>query len=112
MTTSRERVTMALNHQQPDRTPLDVGATSVTGIAASALHRLRQALRLPQRTVTVHEPYQMLGRVDDDVLDALGIDVIGLWDGGTLFGWLPGRRLAAVHPVRRHTGAGARAVQH
>lgn len=87
MTTSRERVTMALNHQQPDRTPLDVGATSVTGIAASALHRLRQALRLPQRTVTVHEPYQMLGRVDDDVLDALGIDVIGLWDGGTLFGY-------------------------
>jgi len=78
---------MALNHQQPDRVPLDMGATSVTGIAASSLHRLRQALGLPRRTVTVHEPFQMLGFVEDDVLDALGVDVIGLWDDGTLFGY-------------------------
>ncbi len=87
MTTSRERVLQSLNHQQPDRTPLDLGSTSVTGIAAASLDRLRQALGLEPRTVHVHEPYQMLGQVDDDVLDALGVDIVGLFDGGTLFGF-------------------------
>jgi len=87
MTTSRERVLRALNHQQPDRVPLDLGATNVTGIAASSLHRLREALGLPHRLVRVHEPYQMLGYVDDDVLDALGVDVVGLSLDDTFFGF-------------------------
>ncbi|MFH1086563.1 MAG: uroporphyrinogen decarboxylase family protein, partial [Chloroflexota bacterium] len=34
-----------------------------------------------------HEPYQMLGRVDDDVLDALGVDIVGLSDDNTMFGF-------------------------
>ncbi|MBC7237503.1 MAG: methyltransferase, partial [Chloroflexi bacterium] len=87
MTTSRERVILALNHEQPDKVPLDLGATAVTGIAASALYRLREALGLEQRPVKVHEPYQMLGKVEDDVLDALGVDVIGLSDDQTFFGF-------------------------
>jgi hypothetical protein len=87
MTTSRERVIRSLNHQQPDRIPLDIGSTAVSGIAASSLHRLRAALGLKARTVRVHEPFQMLGKVEEDVLDALGIDVVGLSDDGTLFGY-------------------------
>ena len=87
MVTSRERVIRALNHQTPDRVPLDLGATNVTGIAASALYRLRAALGLEQRPVQVHEPFQMLGRVEDDVLDALGVDIIGLSDDSTFFGF-------------------------
>jgi hypothetical protein len=87
MTTSRERVIETLNHREPDRVPLDLGSTAVTGIAAAALHRLREALGLEQRPVKVHEPYQMLGQVDDDVLDALGVDVIGLADDVTMFGF-------------------------
>jgi hypothetical protein len=87
MATSRQRVIQALNHQTPDRVPLDLGSTAVTGISASALHRLRQALGLPERTVKVHEPYQMLGFVDDDVLEALGVDIIGLTDDNTMFGF-------------------------
>ena len=100
---SRERVIAALNHQQPDRVPLDLGATAVTGISAAALHRLRHALRLAERTVRVHEPYQMLGQVDHDVLDAVGGDVLGLLDELTMFGfpyreWKP-FRLADGTPV-------------
>ena len=87
MVTSRERVWRALNHQAPDRVPLDLGSTAVTGIAASALYRLRRALGLEERPVRVYEPYQMLGEVEDDVLDALGIDVVGLRDEGTFFGY-------------------------
>ena len=90
MMTSRERVIAALNHQQPDRVPLDLGSTAVTGIAASALHRLRRSLGLEDRRVRVHEPYQMLGEVDDDVLDALGVDVVGLSTDATFFGFPQG----------------------
>ena len=87
MLTSRERVVKALSHQVPDRVPLDLGATNVTGIAASALYRLQAALGLEQHAVKVHEPYQMLGRVEDEVLNALGVDIIGLSDDGTFFGF-------------------------
>lgn len=87
MMTSRERVAAALAHRQPDCVPLDLGSTAVTGIAASALYRLREALGLEVRPVQVYEPYQMLGRVDEDVLDAIGADWVGLSDTGTFFGF-------------------------
>lgn len=38
--TSRERVTMALNHEEPDRIPIDFGGSRITGIAAVAYKRL------------------------------------------------------------------------
>ena len=38
--TSRERLRMAIHHQQPDRPPLDLGSTLVTGIQAGAYARL------------------------------------------------------------------------
>ncbi len=87
MTTSRERVMTALNHEAPDCVPLDLGSTAVTGIAASALCRLREAYDLEEKRIKVHEPYQMLGEVDDDVMDVLGIDVVGLSDDSTFFGF-------------------------
>lgn len=91
---SRERVQKALNHQQPDKVPVDLGATPVTGISAAALDRLRKALALENKTVKVHEPFQLLGFVEDDVLNAVGGDVIGLWSPSTFFsyrntGWKP-----------------------
>ena len=46
--TSRERVQQSINHQQPDRVALDLGATPVSGIAASTLQKLRVALGLSE----------------------------------------------------------------
>jgi hypothetical protein len=87
--TSRERVNHALNHQQPDRVPVDLGASAVTGMQADTVYKLRQALGLdaPGTPVKVVEPYQMLGEIKPDLMDALGIDVIGLAKPGTLFGF-------------------------
>ncbi|TWT82478.1 methylcobalamin:coenzyme M methyltransferase [Planctomycetes bacterium CA13] len=87
MMTPRERLRATLNHQQPDRVCLDLGATWVTGIAASAYARLRAALNLPERPPKVHEPYQLLGFVEEDVRQALGVDVVGLWGRSTIFGF-------------------------
>jgi hypothetical protein len=86
---ARERIAKALNHQEPDRVPLDIGATAVTGISVSVLSRLRLALGLddPGDRVKIAEPYQMLGEVTDDLREALGIDTTGLVGRTNLFGF-------------------------
>lgn len=84
---SRERLQAALNHQQPDRVPVDFGATFVTGIHVSVVHQLRQRLLgEPGYRVKVTEPYQMLGEIDDRLREALGIDVIGSLARCSIFG--------------------------
>jgi hypothetical protein len=87
--TSRERVLTALDHRQPDRVPLDLGASAVTGMHASSVYRLRQSLGLDESgtPVKVIEPYQMLGEIERDLMDALGVDVVGLGKRETFFGF-------------------------
>lgn len=85
--TPRERLLASLNHKQPDRVPVDLGATGVTGIHASVVAALRDRYGLAKRPVKVHEPYQMLGLVEDDLADAMGLDVAGISAPKTLFGF-------------------------
>lgn len=89
MTTSRQRVEKALNHQTPDQVPLDLGASAVTGMHVSSVYKLRQALRLdaPGTPVKVVEPYQLLGEIKPDLLSALGVDVVGLISPRNMFGF-------------------------
>lgn len=85
---SRERLQTALNHQQPDRVPVDFGSTSVTGMHVETVHRLRLALTGDTSwRVKVVEPYQMLGEIDAELRQALGIDVVGLAPRKTMFGF-------------------------
>ena len=69
--TPRQRVLAALNHQQPDRVPIDFGAHRSSGIAAIAYRKLRKALGLPERAVRVYDPVQQLAIIDEDVLAAV-----------------------------------------
>jgi len=87
--TSRERVLEALNHKEPDRVPLDLGGSVLTGMHASSVYKLRQALKLddPGTPVKVMDPYQMLGEVEMDLVDALGVDVVQVPAATTLFGY-------------------------
>ena len=68
---------------------MDLGGSPTSGIHVSALYRLRQALGLdgPGTPVKVIEPYQMLGEVTPDLMEALGIDVVGLGGSKTMFGF-------------------------
>jgi hypothetical protein len=93
MITSRERVARALDHQEPDRIPFDLGGSSVTGVHVSTVYRLRQALGLdpPGTPVKVTRPYLMLGEIKPDLVDALGIDVLPLTGTGNMFGLKPER---------------------
>jgi uroporphyrinogen-III decarboxylase len=85
--TSRERFLTALNHREPDRIPIDFGATGVTGVHASVVAQLRDHFGLERRPVKVHEPYQMLALVEQDLADAMGLDVEGVFGAKTLFGF-------------------------
>lgn len=87
--TSRDRVARALNHQLPDKVPLDLGGTAVTGMHVSSVYLLRQALGLdePGTPVKVIEPYQMLGEIKPDLIEALGVDTVPLSGQKTMFGF-------------------------
>ena len=89
MMTSRERVHLALSHQEADRIPLDLGGSPTSGMHVSVVYALRQALGLdsPGTPVKVIEPYQMLGEIAPDLIDALGVDVMPLGGGTTMFGF-------------------------
>src|ERR1017187_10234824 len=86
-TASRERIIAALNHKRPDRIPIDFGATMVTGVHASCVAELRDHYRLEKRPVRIHEPFQMLAVLDDDLQDAMGLDVVGVFARNTMFGF-------------------------
>lgn len=73
---SRERVRRAINHQEPDRVPIDLGASRPTGIHSEAYARLRKALGVNSSPVRVFDLFQMLGEVELAVVDKLGIDVL------------------------------------
>jgi hypothetical protein len=85
--TQRERVLTALNHRAPDRIPIDFGGSAVTGMHASCVADLRDYYGLEKRPVRVHEPYQMLGWIDQDLKQAMGIDVDGVFPRVTMFGF-------------------------
>jgi hypothetical protein len=89
MLSSRERVRLALEHREPDRLPIDLGATNVSGMHVDTVYRLRQALELdpPGTPVKVIEPFQMLGEIQTDLLNALGIDAVAVSGTGTAFGF-------------------------
>ena len=86
--TSRQRLAATLNHQEPDRLCVDFGAGFQTGMGAGAVRRLREALFGPgQHRVKITEPYQMLGELDEELRQALGLDVVGVHGPGTMFGF-------------------------
>jgi hypothetical protein len=86
---SRDRVILALNHQESEKIPIDLGGSYVTGMHVSTVYALRQALKLdpPGTPVKIIEPYQMLGEISPDLQNTLGIDIVGLNSNKTMFGY-------------------------
>jgi hypothetical protein len=84
---SKKRIRETLHHRQPDQVPVDFGGTAVTGMHVSCVAALRDFYGLERRPVKVHDPYQMLGWIDDDLKKAVGIDVEGVFPPETIFGF-------------------------
>ena len=75
----RERVLTALSHQEPDRVPIDLGGCCVTSITVLTYRAFRRQLGLPEIDIQVAEIVQGLAWVDNDVLEAIGADVIPVY---------------------------------
>ena len=85
--TSRERVRTTLAHREPDRVPVEFGSTTVTGMHALVVERLRAHYGLERHPVTVPVPYNMLGLVEEDLAAAMGLDLIGVLARNTNYGY-------------------------
>lgn len=84
---SRDRVVATLNHMQPDRLPIDFGGTSVTGVHASCVAALRDFYGLEKRPVRINEPFQMLGEIEEDLMQVMGLDAVSVFPRTTMFGF-------------------------
>ncbi len=76
--TARERVLAAIAHQEPDRVPVDLGATPSSGISVIAYNNLKKHLGIQGGHTRVYDVVQQLAQPEDELLDRFQIDVIDL----------------------------------
>ena len=76
---SRERFLAALNHEEADHVPLELGSTQVTGIHVVAYRNVRKVLGLPEVEVQLSDVIQGLALPDEDFIKLWGVDARGLF---------------------------------
>lgn len=86
MTNSKERVWNALNHRDGTPVPVDFGATTVTGIHCRIVEQLRKYYGLADKPVRIVDPFQMLGEVDEELQERMGVDLVPLFGQKNMFG--------------------------
>ena len=83
---SRERVRRAIRFQEPDRVPIDVGGSLVTGICIDEYVHLVKHLGLDLGLPIVYEQFGMLARLAEPVRRRLHSDVIELENPSVAWG--------------------------
>jgi uroporphyrinogen decarboxylase len=73
---SRERVLASIRHQEPDRVPIDLGATPSSGISAIAYYNLKHYLGITEGHTRVYDMAQQIAQPEDFILDRFGVDVV------------------------------------
>ncbi|TFG27432.1 MAG: methyltransferase [Promethearchaeota archaeon] len=73
---SRERVLASINHKEPDRVPIDLGSSTVTGINAIAYDNLKKYLGITTGHTRIYDVVQQLAQVEDNIIDLFKIDVL------------------------------------
>jgi uroporphyrinogen decarboxylase len=71
--TPRERVWTALNYQEPDRIPLDIGGGSSTGIVVEGYEKLKEYWGISSETREMNKIFRV-ARTDEVVMQRLGSD--------------------------------------
>ena len=75
---SRERILAAINHQIPDRVPIDLGGTPSSGMSAVTYHRLKQHLQMKGGKTLVYDVVQQLAQPEKEILDFAQADILDL----------------------------------
>lgn len=76
--TSRQRVLAAITHNEPDRTPIDLGSTPSSGISAIAYSRLADHLGKTDAKVRVYDVVQELAQPEWWAIEEFGVDVLDI----------------------------------
>jgi uroporphyrinogen decarboxylase len=72
--TSRKRVMQALNHQEPDRVPIDLGGTIDSSIVKKSYIELKRYLGMPLEHIRTLDYVQQLPYLDDQFLERFEVD--------------------------------------
>lgn len=75
---SRDRVLSAINHQETDKIPLDLGSSFVTGIHKIAYVNLMKHLNKDVKDIQFLDALQQLVFVEESLLKELDVDVRGI----------------------------------
>jgi uroporphyrinogen decarboxylase len=112
---SRERVLASIRHQEPDRVPVDLGATPSSGISTIAYYNLKNYLGISTGHTRVYDVVQQLALPEDEILDRYGVDVLDVgrtfntrdedWYDFTLPQGISVQFPAWFQPVRQANGA-------
>jgi hypothetical protein len=84
--TGKEKLKLALNHEEGPLL-LDIGGMPTTGIHCIVLEQVREYLGLEKRPIKILEPVQMLGILDEDIREALGVETKPCWGAGSMLGF-------------------------
>ncbi len=113
--TPRERILAAIEHRQPDRVPVDLGATPSSGISAIAYGNLKKHLGITTGETRVYDVVQQLAQPEEWILDRFGVDVVDLgrtfntgaqaWQPTTLVDGQAAQYPAWFHPEARSDGS-------
>lgn len=76
---SRERILTTLKHKEPDKVPIDLGSTIVTGIMAITYNRLKEYLGIKEGEIRVFDVIQQLAEVEEPVLKGMEACVLPLY---------------------------------
>jgi uroporphyrinogen decarboxylase len=71
---ARERVIAALNYEEPDRVPIDLGATIVSSIHTQAYVELKKHLGMDVEELKMLDYVQQLPYLDEALLERFGVD--------------------------------------
>jgi uroporphyrinogen decarboxylase len=88
MMTHRERVLAALDHREPDRVPIDLGATWVSTMAKSTHSALKEHLGLEGGEDETAMLVLQTARVDERILRMFDTDIRPVYPGGPV-SWKP-----------------------
>jgi len=82
----RDHVASIVGHVE-GKVPIDFGAGPTSGVHVSTVAELRDYYGLKKRPVKVIEPFQMLGEVDSELQDIIGIGCEGICGRTNFFGF-------------------------
>lgn len=85
----RERVMLALSHQEPDRVPIDLGGTYASSISIKAYENLKRYLGFDHPTVVMRK-WAGIAKPDESILTYFDVDtriVMPRADEGWVEGW-------------------------